>query len=130
MKKSKVLFWGIPALLVLVCGILVGCVTTNDKAVAANRRANEARDQKNYDEAIRELKEAIRLEPDNAAWYNNLGIVYGYTREYDLQIEAYTTAIYLDPSDWYLYNNRSIAYRRHGDDVNADADVEKMKLLR
>jgi tetratricopeptide (TPR) repeat protein len=62
-----------------------------------------------YDDAIRNFKLAIELNPQMARAYDNLGLCYYYENQNDLAIENYKKAIQLDresvhPSPWPYLN--------------------------
>jgi tetratricopeptide (TPR) repeat protein len=46
------------------------------EAEAAFNRGNTLYEEKEYDHAIREYNDAIRLDPGNALAYNNRGVTY------------------------------------------------------
>jgi len=56
---------------------------------------------KEYDKAIKDFNEAIRLDPKNKSAYMGLGAVYLSKEEYDLSIRNYENALQLDPNDKY-----------------------------
>jgi len=89
------------------------------------RRGDRACSDGRRDEAIREYSAAIALEPEEAAAYNNRGIVYDDLGKYEEAIEDYSTAIRLDPVHAFAYNNRGIVYRKQGEHVKAVADYNK-----
>ena len=59
-----------------------------------------------YDKAIRDYDEAIRLNPKNALAFNNRGIVRRVLKEYDKAIRDYDEAIRLDPKCAVAFINR------------------------
>jgi tetratricopeptide (TPR) repeat protein len=66
-------------------------------------------DSHQYDDAIRDFKLAIELNPQMARAYDNLGLCYYYENQNDLAIENYKKAIQLDresthPSPWPYLN--------------------------
>ena len=76
-----------------------------------------------FDKAIADCTEAIRLDPEYANAYSNRGIAYAKNREFDKAIADCTKAIYLDPKYAEAYYNRAIVYARSKaalDDVIAD----------
>jgi tetratricopeptide (TPR) repeat protein len=79
-------------------------------------RAYEADERGDYDAAIQNLNEAIRLNSKNA--YVNKG-------KYDQAIEDYDEAIRLDAKLATAYNNRGIAYRNKGEYDQALSDVNE-----
>jgi tetratricopeptide (TPR) repeat protein len=75
-----------------------------------------------FDRAIENFSEAIKLKPNFAAAYNNRGIAYYNKKDYDREIADYTQAIRLDPDYAPAYYNRGIAYNNKGDYDRAIAD--------
>src|SRR6266540_1168459 len=67
-------------------------------AAAYNNRAFAFRYNREYDRAIQDYNEAVRLRPNWAIPYNNRGVTYRRKREYDKAIKDYTQAIGLDSS--------------------------------
>jgi Flp pilus assembly protein TadD len=61
------------------------------------------------DEAIKEFREAIALDPDLADAHNNLGIALIAKDRVDEAIEAYREAIELDPENEDFTQNLEIA---------------------
>jgi tetratricopeptide (TPR) repeat protein len=55
-------------------------------------------DKEEYDKAIRDLDEAIRLDPKGASAYDNRGVARLGKMEYDKAIEAFNEALHLDPN--------------------------------
>jgi tetratricopeptide (TPR) repeat protein len=67
-------------------------------------------EQKEYDLAIQDYTEAIRLNPKFAIAYYNRGISYRKKKEYGLAIQDYTEAIRLNAKYADAYNNRGWSY--------------------
>jgi len=63
-----------------------------------------------YDQAIIEFNEAIRLDPNNAVAYSVRGDAYKSKGQYDRAIGDYTEAIRLDPNNVTSYLSRGITY--------------------
>jgi tetratricopeptide (TPR) repeat protein len=80
------------------------------------------RSRGDYDRAIEEYTQAIRLDPNYAAAYNNRGWAYNGKGDYDRGIADCTQAIRLDPNMAAAYNNRGRAYNGKGDYDRAIAD--------
>lgn len=79
-----------------------------------------------YEGAIADFTEAIKLNPDFAAAYNNRGLAYVKKGELDKAIIDYTQAIRLSPNDVTFYMNRGIAYSwLPGHDKEAQEDFGK-----
>jgi len=58
-------------------------------------------DQKDFDGAIADLTEAIRLEPSSTLAYYTRGMVYHSKNEFDAAIADFSKAIQLEPKDGY-----------------------------
>ncbi len=78
--------------------------------------------KKEYDKAISDYNEAIRLDPNNAWPYNRRGIAHDDKKEYDLAISDYSEAIRLSPSYVEAYSNRGNAYNDKGEYDKAISD--------
>jgi tetratricopeptide (TPR) repeat protein len=80
--------------------------------------------QKQYDEAIGDFTEAIRVDPTYTLAYFNRGLAYDNRGNYDKAVSDYTEAIRLDPSFLPCYFNRGIAYghKRNYDKAVSDYD--------
>ncbi len=83
---------------------------------------------RDYDRAITDYNEAIRLSP-RANFYTNRGDAYQFKKEYDHAIADYNEALKLDPKFNLAYNNRGAAYKSKGDLDRAIADYEQAVRL-
>jgi tetratricopeptide (TPR) repeat protein len=79
------------------------------------------------DLAIRDYDEAIRLNPKNAAAFNNRGNLYLSKRKYDRAIQDYDEALRLDPNNALHLKNRANAFRITGQYRRAIADYLKAR---
>lgn len=88
----------------------------NNRGLAHNHKAD-------YDRAIQDLSEAIRLDPNNSSAFNNRGMAYNYKNDYDRAIIEFGIAIRLDPGKFSAFNNRAFSYsnKREHDRAIADA---------
>jgi tetratricopeptide (TPR) repeat protein len=75
-----------------------------------------------YQRAIQDHNEAIRLDPQLAEAYYPRGVAYGALGEYQRAIEDLDEAIRLDPQDAKAYNNRGRAYDDLGEHERAIQD--------
>jgi tetratricopeptide (TPR) repeat protein len=78
-----------------------------------------------YDEAITELKRVIESNPGNAPAYFCLGMAYDNQKNYDLAVAALDKAIELDPEFPGAHNNRGWVYLRTARYTRAIADFTK-----
>lgn len=86
-------------------------------------------DNGDYDKAIADFTEAIRLDPKYAVAYNNRGSAYSSMGEFDKAIADYTEAIRLKPNDDIAYSLRASTYIKKGDRGKAKLDLEQAKRL-
>jgi tetratricopeptide (TPR) repeat protein len=85
-------------------------------------RANAYANKGDYDRAIADYTEAIKLDPKDSLAYLYRGNLYLIKGDYDRTIADYTQAIRLDPNISLAYNNRGGAYANKGDYDRAIAD--------
>ena len=78
------------------------------------RRGLEAQQQGEFDHAIQDYSETIKLNPHFADAYNNRGNAYSDTGEFDHAIQDYNKAIELKSDYAEAYYNRGIAYCKRG----------------
>jgi tetratricopeptide (TPR) repeat protein len=89
-------------------------------------------DRKEYDKAISDFTEAIRLDPNYAAAYYNRGLAYYFNSSwgtFDKAISDHSEAIRLDPNSCIPYSSRGIAYTEQGKSNKAEADLATAKRL-
>jgi tetratricopeptide (TPR) repeat protein len=85
-------------------------------ATAFDNRGVAYRLKGEYDRALQDYEQAIRLNPSNANAYNNRGVVYRIKREYALAVSDYDEAIWLKKGDFpAAYYNRALAYADKGE---------------
>jgi len=101
-------------------------------ADAVRRILSRARDHLNageYERAIADFSEAIRLDPKNANAYRVRGFTYFFKCDYDSAIADYTEAIRLDPTNAAAYYWRARAYLAKGQPAAAERDFAQAKRL-
>ncbi len=86
-------------------------------------------DQKEYDKAIADYSESIRLDPSQAGIWTNRGITLGKMKEYDKAIADLGWAIRLDPEDAVAYHNRGAAWAYKKEFEKALADCNEAVRL-
>ena len=117
MKKKAIVFVLAAVFAVLVAGAVFAQSNT-DLATAAYNRGVAALNQGNYDLAIREFTEAIRLLPNADGPYLNRGISYFEKSDLDAAISDFTQSIR-------LYANNPEAYYWRGRSYYEKADYDR-----
>jgi clan AA aspartic protease (TIGR02281 family) len=108
--------------------------TAANRAAAYKNRGNAYYNKKDYDGAIADYNEAIRLDPNQALTYHTLAYVnrarmYSDKKDYDRAIADYSEAIKLDPKLATAFNLRGLAYLNKRDLDSAVANFnEAIKL--
>jgi len=102
-----------------------GQLNDTNLSIAFNNRGIAYYNKKDYDRAIQDYDQAIRLNPSFADAFNNRGNAYYYKKDYDRAIQDYTEAIRLNPSFALAFNNRGNAYRDKQDDDRAIQDYDQ-----
>ncbi|MDR1784959.1 MAG: tetratricopeptide repeat protein, partial [Spirochaetaceae bacterium] len=102
----------------------------NGTATDYFKRAYEYDEKKDYDRAILDYTQVIRLNPLADGAYNNRGLAYEKKGDYDRAIADYTHAIMLNPNYAGIYYNRGNAYRNKGDYDQAIADYTQAIRLK
>jgi tetratricopeptide (TPR) repeat protein len=81
--------------------------------------------RKEYDEAIDDLNQAIRLNPNDAAAFRSRGEALVYKRQHDKAIADLNQALRLNPNDATAFNNRGLAWLGKRDRDKAIADFSQ-----
>ena len=85
-------------------------------ATAFDNRGVAYRLRGEYDRALHDYEQAIKLNPSNANAYNNRGIIFRIKGEYGRAIADYDEAIWLKKGDFpAAYYNRALAYADKGE---------------
>src|SRR5690348_13830754 len=77
-------------------------------------RGEAYKDMAQWDKAMADLNEAIRLAPDAAAPYAARGDLFSNTEKFDQAIADFDKAIQLTSQDGYLFHQRGDAYEGKG----------------
>jgi TonB family protein len=89
-------------------------------------RARVAFQENRYGESIKNLDEALRLQPGNAMWHDLRGLAYSHSGQHKRAIEDYNRAIELNPSaPAGFYNNRGWALNETGQPERAIGDLDR-----
>ncbi len=95
---------------------------TNRAATYVNRGVLRMREG-NYDTALADYSEALRLQPELGAAYLNTGAAYIYQRDFAAALAPLDRAIELESNDLFAaYYNRAIARENTGDVAGAFED--------
>ena len=62
-------------------------------------KAHELYEGGNWEAALKELRAAIEINPNNSSWYFNLGLTLDMMERYEEALKAYTQALRMDPHD-------------------------------
>lgn len=82
-----------------------------------------------FDKAIADFSEAIRMSPNDATTYLIRGHALNHRRDYDKAIADYSSAIQLEPKEWVAFMGRANAYYRLGKFEAALADLDTVARL-
>jgi tetratricopeptide (TPR) repeat protein len=89
------------------------------------KKGEESFKKMDYDQAITEFTEAIRLDPNNDNAYYYRAFAYGQKGDYDHAIADYDKAIQIDPKHWGWYSARGNMYATIEEYDRALADYDK-----
>ena len=96
----------------------------SNNATAYFNRGQEYLQNKDYDRAIAEFNQALRLDPNYPLSYSSRGTAYTLKGEYDRAIVDITQAIRLLPNNADVYAMRGMLYNLKKDNERAIADFE------
>ena len=109
--------------------LLAGQGCGSNQADRAFEMGLEAVHTHDYDLAIAEFSETIRLKPDFVDAYSNRGLAYHSKGDYDKAIADYSEAIRLKPDSVNAYIDRGHAYDLKGDYDRVIADFNEVIRL-
>lgn len=84
--------------------------------------------ERKYSPAIKEYEKAIKLRPDIASYYSNLGAAYFAQKEFPKGIQAYTQALRLDPDVFERVSRTGISAQLSSPEDRARFEYEVAKL--
>jgi hypothetical protein len=116
-----------PQLSIRACSAAIesGRLSFDRLAVVYYDRANAFRRIGRNDDAIRDVDQAIRLNPNFAHAFNNRGNLYFDKQQYSRAIDDYDEALRLDPKFVLALDNRGRAYTATGDPESAIEDYNR-----
>src|ERR1035437_243317 len=104
--------------------IQAGQETTKNLSAIYDYRGNAYSTKGDYDRAIQQYDQAIRLDPNDIV-YDARGDAYKKKRDYDHAIQDFSEAIHLNPNDERAYYDRGEAYISKGDYGRAIQDYNQ-----
>lgn len=93
-----------------------------------NSRGIELADRGWLDEAIKEFKKAIELDPNSAHAHDNLATVYAEKKQFREALEEYLMAIKLEPDAATAHYNLAVFLSTHGNDFAVSQYQEAISL--
>ena len=96
-----------------------------DLAILHRNRGDGYNNKGDYDRAIADFNETIRLDPKDVHAYNNRGNAYQHKRDHDRAIADYNEVIRMNPKHAEAFNNRGRAYHNKLDYDRAIADLDE-----
>ena len=93
-----------------------------------NSRGIELADRGWLDEAIKEFKKAIELDPESAHAHDNLATVYSEKKLYREALKEYLTALELEPESATAHYNLACFLATHGSDMAVEEYKEAIEL--
>lgn len=109
------------------CGALLESASSDDtiRVMAYFNRARAHADRNEHDQAVADLDQALRLDPDNAMAYGLRGAIHGRKDELAAAIADFGRAIALNPKDTDALMNRGTAHERNGEYLRAIEDYDR-----
>jgi tetratricopeptide (TPR) repeat protein len=97
-------------------------------AIFLNNRGVDALRAENYEQAIRQLRQATILAPEFTAAYGNLGVAHRKAGEPEKALEVYQRALEIESRSPTILNNLASLYRSTGREAEARAALEAADL--
>jgi tetratricopeptide (TPR) repeat protein len=104
-------------------------ISRNNLAMTYHNRAVIYGKSGQYNRAIADFNQAIKLNPKNSQFYYNRGVTYSDKGQHDRAISDYDKAIKLNPKIAGIYNDRGVAYKKKGQYDRAIADYGRALKL-
>ncbi|MFC2019631.1 tetratricopeptide repeat protein [Chloroflexota bacterium] len=109
----------------LVSSVLGSCNSAKGTADWHVEQGIQLFEQGDYEAAMLEYDEAIRLDPEYARAYYDRGTIYGVLGQHEQAIQEYSEAIRLDPEDAWAYGNRGGSYLELGEIERGIEDLDE-----
>jgi len=85
--------------------------------------------KKEFDKAIADHDQAIKIDPKNSVPYNNRGNAYAGKADWEHAVADFDMAIKLNPKYAEAFFNRGLAKRNRGDTEGIETDIAQAKEL-
>ncbi|PKB83732.1 MAG: hypothetical protein BZY88_01440 [SAR202 cluster bacterium Io17-Chloro-G9] len=125
MNTAKVLPMTSALILTLILAVCGGSSAAQEHFAAGA----ELQKQGQFEAAITEYEEAIRLDPDYRDAYTNQGAAYLILDRPEKATQSFGEWIRLGPEDGAAYANRALSFTHLGKDLEAQKDVERAVAL-
>lgn len=110
--------------------ILADGETPRILSVAYNNRGNAYVAEGEYDRAIQDYDQAIKVNPNYAKAFNNRGVAYARKGQHDLAVRDFNEAVKLDPDYAVAFANRAETYLTAGQHDRAAKDYDEAIRLK
>src|SRR5262249_46460690 len=107
-----------------------GKETPQTLVIAYNNRGNAYTAKGEYDRAIQDYDQSIKLDPNYARAFNNRGVAYQTKGEYDRAIDDFDESIKLNPQYASAFANRAQTYLNKGEYERAVLDYDEAIRLK
>ncbi len=104
-------------------------ITSRNLAFAYSNRGQAYHENGHYNRALRDLTEAIRLDPDYHVAHTARGNAYARSGEYELAIGDHSEAIRLAPQNGTAYFNRGLVHFLYESFADAVLDFKRAVVL-
>jgi tetratricopeptide (TPR) repeat protein len=102
---------------------------SDELSAVYQRRGYADVSQQNYQDAISEYSEALKLTPQDVRIYEQRAAVEMKINDYDKALADYSEIIKLKPNEARYYNYRAYIYELKNDSTNSMTDTEKVLKL-
>jgi tetratricopeptide (TPR) repeat protein len=85
-------------------------------------------ERRKYGAAVKQYKKALKLQPDSASFYSNLGAAYFARKDFEHATKAYAEAVRLDPGIFEHTSHSGIAAQMASPEDRAHYDYVVAKL--
>src|SRR5262245_36471397 len=106
-----------------------GKQTPQTLVIAYHNRGNAYMAKGEYDRAVQDYGESIKLNPNYARAFNNRGVAYQKKGAHDLAIKDFDEAIKLNPNYVNAFANRAETYESKGEYERATRDYDEAIIL-